>query len=115
MNKVASNIKDVIFEIDLNGNWSYLNNAWEELTGQPVNETLGKPVGECLKNTKGKPFLNLINLESPETNTFSKTLESLDRNGKKIWLKFTINCIKSDNTSSKNFSVHPNFDIAIMT
>ncbi|MBG48381.1 MAG: hypothetical protein CML05_08850 [Pseudozobellia sp.] len=96
LNKVASNIKDVIFEIDLNGNWSYLNNAWEELTGQPVNETLGKPVGECLKNTKGKPFLNLINLESPETNTFSKTLESLDRNGKKIWLKFTINCIKSD-------------------
>lgn len=96
LNKVASNIKDVIFEIDLNGNWSYLNSAWEDFTGVSVKETLGKPVGQFLKNSKGQPFQNLINLNRPESNTFSKTLESLDKKGKKIWLKFTIRCIKSD-------------------
>lgn len=95
LTKVAGNIKDVIFEIDLKGNWSYLNSAWEELSGRTVNETLGKPLGTYLVNTKGKSFINLLDIENPEFNTFSKTIESLDKDGKRVWLDFTIKGIKS--------------------
>jgi len=35
LSNVAENIQEVIFEIDLDGNWSYLNPAWEKFTGIP--------------------------------------------------------------------------------
>ena len=46
LTKVAENIKDVIFEIDCNGNWKYLNPAWEKLSGYTVAECIGKPFYE---------------------------------------------------------------------
>lgn len=97
LTKVASNIKDIIFEIDLLGQWSYLNSAWEELSGKSVKDTLGKHLGESIKDTNGEPFTNLLDLSNPENNTFSKTLESLDKAGKRVWLDFSIKSIKSSN------------------
>lgn len=41
--KIVNNITEVVFEIDLNGNWIYLNPAWEQLTGLKVIDCLGKP------------------------------------------------------------------------
>lgn len=95
LSKVAGNIKDVIFEIDLAGRWSYLNSAWEEITGILVKDCIGKSIGDCLKNVEGLPYSNLLDLYNPEKNTFNKTLESLDKNGNRIWLEFTIKGIKS--------------------
>jgi len=38
---VVENIGEVIFRIDGQGRWAYLNPAWETLTGQPIGATLG--------------------------------------------------------------------------
>lgn len=103
LSKVASNIKDIIFEIDLNGNWSYLNSAWEDLTGYGVVETIGKSYSEYLKNELGQPITNLLDLNIPEKNTFSKTIESLDKLGNKIWLEFSIKGIKSNNGAIEGY------------
>jgi PAS domain S-box-containing protein len=39
---VIENVKEVIFQIDLHGNWTFLNPAWTALTGFPVSESLGQ-------------------------------------------------------------------------
>jgi len=39
---VVENIGEVIFRIDSQGRWAYLNPAWETLTGQPIVATLGR-------------------------------------------------------------------------
>jgi len=39
---VVENIGEVIFRIDSQGRWAYLNPAWETLTGQPIFTTLGR-------------------------------------------------------------------------
>ena len=39
---VVENIGEVIFRIDGQGRWAYLNPAWETLTGQPIAATLGR-------------------------------------------------------------------------
>jgi len=39
---VVENIGEVIFRIDGQGRWAYLNPAWEALTGQPIAATLGR-------------------------------------------------------------------------
>jgi diguanylate cyclase (GGDEF)-like protein/PAS domain S-box-containing protein len=39
---VVENIGEVIFRIDGQGRWAYLNPAWESLTGQPLTASLGR-------------------------------------------------------------------------
>jgi diguanylate cyclase (GGDEF)-like protein/PAS domain S-box-containing protein len=39
---VVENIGEVIFRIDGQGRWAYLNPAWESLTGQPLAASLGR-------------------------------------------------------------------------
>lgn len=63
LTKVAENIKDVIFEIDLNGNWKYLNPAWETLSGYSVEECIGKPFYEKNYTIDGEHIINFIDLE----------------------------------------------------
>lgn len=40
---VVENVKDVIFHIDVQGNWEFLSPAWTTLMGFTVEETLGTP------------------------------------------------------------------------
>lgn len=39
---VIINVKEVIFQTDTYGRWTFLNPAWEEITGFTVEESLGK-------------------------------------------------------------------------
>ncbi|MEE9364341.1 MAG: ATP-binding protein [Cellulophaga sp.] len=96
LTKIAGNIREVIFEMDLNGNWSYLNPAWETLTGLNVQENIGKPYYIFMKDEKGKPLQNLIDLDNPNANTFSKSIKCLTTVGEKKWLDFSIKVIKTD-------------------
>jgi len=40
---VVESVKEVIFQTDSEGLWTYLNPAWTEITGFPVADSLGKP------------------------------------------------------------------------
>lgn len=39
---VIENIKEVVFQTDAKGNWTFLNGVWETFTGYTVNESLGE-------------------------------------------------------------------------
>jgi PAS domain S-box-containing protein len=96
LSKVAGNIKDVIFEMDLNGNWSYLNPAWKKLTGYKVKDCLGKPFYRFLKNDEGEDYKDLINLKNPNFKTTSKIFKSQVIDGQHKWLDFSIKVIMSE-------------------
>ncbi len=40
---VVDNVKEVIFQTDAEGTWTFLNHAWEEITGFDVGNSIGKP------------------------------------------------------------------------
>lgn len=40
---LVESVREVIFQIDDFGNWSFLNPVWSEITGHTITETLGKP------------------------------------------------------------------------
>jgi diguanylate cyclase (GGDEF)-like protein/PAS domain S-box-containing protein len=44
---ILNEVSDIIFQVDADGCWSYLNEAWERITGQSVAESLGRP---CLQS-----------------------------------------------------------------
>ncbi|MBI1183476.1 PAS domain S-box protein [bacterium] len=41
---VADSISEVIFQLDTEGNWTYLNKAWEKITGYTISESLGSRI-----------------------------------------------------------------------
>ena len=43
---VIENIKEVIFQVNEQGCWTFLNPAWQEITGYKLKDTLGTPVAE---------------------------------------------------------------------
>lgn len=38
---IVNSVKEIIFQTDLQGNWTYLNSSWEEITGYSIEESLG--------------------------------------------------------------------------
>ncbi len=41
---VVNNVKEVIFQTDATGNWTFLNSAWTEVTGFSITESIGTNV-----------------------------------------------------------------------
>ncbi len=72
---VVDNVKEVIFQTDASGNWTFLNPAWTEITGFPVAQSLGTP------------FLNYIHPDDRQGNleTFRSLVE-----GKKDYCRHEI-------------------------
>jgi diguanylate cyclase (GGDEF)-like protein/PAS domain S-box-containing protein len=57
---VVDAVSDVIFQSDADGRWTYLNPAWETLTGYPVAEVLGTPVMAHVVEEDRAPFLERL-------------------------------------------------------
>lgn len=58
---VVDNVRDIVFQTNPSGCWTFLNPAWEAITGHPVAETLGTPcrryiVGGEDASMPGAPF-----------------------------------------------------------
>ncbi|MCB1916318.1 MAG: PAS domain S-box protein [Rhodocyclaceae bacterium] len=45
---VVESVKDVIFQADADGRWTFLNPAWEEITGFGAKTSLGRPLGDFI-------------------------------------------------------------------
>lgn len=45
---VVDNVKEVIFQITLEGNWTFLNSAWTEVTGFSLGDSIGKNILEYI-------------------------------------------------------------------
>lgn len=78
---LVEHLRDVVFQLDVNLNWHYLNKAWHTLSGFSVDETI---------NT---PFINyLLKAEQPLCNSGFKAL----LNGQQQELTLQIHLISAD-------------------
>lgn len=96
LSKVAGNIQEVIFEVDLKGNWKYLNPAWEKLTGYKTQDCIGKPFYKYLEDKEGKTLLRLLNSKQPKSNNFSKTINVITKEGIEKWLDISLKAITNE-------------------
>ncbi len=46
--RVVEQVEQVIFQLDAEGRWTFLNRAWHSLTGYPVDAAIGQSMGACL-------------------------------------------------------------------
>jgi PAS domain S-box-containing protein len=57
---VVDNVKEVIFQTNSSGIWTFLNPAWTEITGFSLNESLGKSVSDYVHPDDRERYLQLF-------------------------------------------------------
>ncbi|MEG5063213.1 PAS domain S-box protein [Microcoleus sp. B3-A4] len=63
--QVVGNIKEVVFETNTAGNWTFLNPAWTEITGFTVDESLGTSCLSYIHSEDQYRYLNLFRDRRP--------------------------------------------------
>lgn len=57
---VLNNIREVVFQADNSGEWTFLNAAWKEITGFEISDTLGNKVSNYIHHEDFQSFSALF-------------------------------------------------------
>jgi len=57
---LVDHLREVVFQIDREGCWSFLNRAWTDLTGYPVEESLGQAFLSFISSEDKVRYLNAL-------------------------------------------------------
>ncbi|NGZ29384.1 MAG: response regulator, partial [Magnetococcales bacterium] len=85
---MVENVKDVIFQTDAKGQWTFLNPAWQEISGHEVATTLGKKWLSFIHTSEHPRALNHFQqLMGGERDTFRDEFIAVHQSGKNVWLE----------------------------
>ncbi|XXF78365.1 PAS domain S-box protein [Myxococcaceae bacterium GXIMD 01537] len=85
---VVDNLREVVFQTDAVGHWTYLNRAWKELTGFGVEESLGRYFLDFLHPEDRQRQLDLARpLVAGERELFRQEVRYLTREGGYRWVE----------------------------
>lgn len=90
LERVVNSIQEVIFEVDADDNWAYLNPAWEKLTGYKVEDCIGRSFSEYMHAVGQEDQSVIYNIRHAGKDFFHKTLEITTKNGIKKWLDVSL-------------------------
>jgi PAS domain S-box-containing protein len=60
LRSLVERLREVVFQMDRNGNWSFLNSAWTQITGFGVEESLGTPFLKYLHSADSSRYLGVL-------------------------------------------------------
>jgi len=86
INKIVENIGDIIFETDLNGNYTFLNSVWEESTGYSVEESIGKHFTDFIDILDDDYVVPIADLKSEKYSALNQVFK-IKYNGKSKWVE----------------------------
>ncbi|KAI9132773.1 PAS domain S-box protein [Acaryochloris sp. CCMEE 5410] len=89
---VVDSVKEVIFQTDTHGCWTFLNSAWTEITGYTIGESLGKSITRFVSSqTKHQKWQDLFNrLMQGEENVLNYKIEILTKTQERRWLEIRV-------------------------
>ncbi len=102
LENIVDNIGGVLFETDLDGNFTFLNNAWAEYSGIPVNNAVGKSYRKFLHGENIDGFKRFEDLFSKEKQHI-KFIFKHKRNGELMWFEVKSKLIKDSKGVSTGF------------
>lgn len=91
--QLLSNISSVVMELDQNGSIKFLNNAWNRLTGFPINDALGKNLMSFIASDElgATNFSNkLSNLLLNKTQFLTEEIKLQTSSGENIWVEIKL-------------------------
>ena len=85
---VVEGVREVIFRVDASGRWVLLNHAWEELTGYPVAESVGRRITDFLSRDDLRSFADLArSVVEGDLEEYRNELRVVARDGNDIWVE----------------------------
>ncbi|WP_411893759.1 response regulator [Winogradskyella sp. A2] len=94
LDTIVNTIEDVIFKTDMQGNFKYLNKAWEDLTGIPIKEALNKKCRNKLFGKNDTEKERIKGFLSEGMNDYSALFEYHKPNGEKLWIDLKLELIQ---------------------
>ncbi|RCS56439.1 PAS domain S-box protein, partial [Parvibium lacunae] len=83
---IVDNVRDVIFQTDADGNWTYLNHAWEKMSGYLVEQSLQQPCFNTLTILDERDKQALAKVQLGDTSLIRAELRHHDGTRKKVEL-----------------------------
>jgi len=102
LNNVVDNVKEIIYEIDLNGNFIYLNSSWEKTTGYKVSESIGGHFTSFFKNIDEQDLPGLISLQNVKSEAVSRLFRTTE-NGVTRWFDLSASLTLDENNNPKGY------------
>lgn len=96
LKRVIENIQEIIFETDLEGNWTYLNPAWTEFTGRSVEDSLGKNFNEFFSDISREELFKGAEFKTLRGRTFTKVFPFTHANGTEHWAEVSLKVISNE-------------------
>jgi PAS domain S-box-containing protein len=82
LEEVVSSITEVLVQLDVDGNITYLNKAWETITGYPVSESVNRNWMDFFSDA-GEELHAMLNSDLPVTEA---TIQVSTANGQEMWI-----------------------------
>ncbi len=87
---LISHLKEVVFQIDREGRWSFLNRAWSELTGFALDECLGRPFLGFVHAQDKIRYLNVLTYAmETDQDTLQGEFRIGTKNGEYRWVEMS--------------------------
>ena len=90
--QVSDSLQDVLFQTDAAGCWTFLNPAWAEILGIPVEQALGLPCAGALHDDDRADFAELIESARAANcaNVAPRVLRFVAHSGEVRWLEVAL-------------------------
>jgi diguanylate cyclase (GGDEF)-like protein/PAS domain S-box-containing protein len=95
LRNLVNNMQEVLLEVDRNGLVSFLNPAWEALTGYATETTLGRPFAEFLAQPKQMAYFEAGRLEHIPLAELQ--LEVRAQDGRQVWMQMSTSLQHDEN------------------
>lgn len=86
LQRIVDSVQEVIFQTDIDGKWTFLNSAWEKITGFSVEESLGTSFTKMVyPEDKEISMYHLADLVNGDEQTSRYTLRYVTKLGSIRW------------------------------
>ncbi len=94
---LVENLKEVVFQTDLEGKLTFVNQNWTQSIGYGNQETLGSTIVTFISENDKSKFLAIYKKLSLNPNaTVQDIICLVDKDGNDVWFDFNVSVIKND-------------------
>jgi len=98
---LVENLKEVVFQTDLDGKLTFVNQNWTQSIGYSNQETLGRTIVTFISENDKSKFLAIYKKLSLNSNaTVQDVIRLVNKDGNDVWFDFNVSVIKNDEGSS---------------
>ena len=91
---IMNSVQGVLFETDTEGNFIYLNKAWEDLMGLKIRDSIGKNFSDLLKEKNKKELAAIRRFLGEKQNRYHRVFKYITPNNEVKWIKMNLKLSK---------------------